>query len=175
MASTMSSQSSLKNWALYVGKAHMIVELASSEDAKEILDLQKLAYQSEAEIYNDYSIPPLTQTLDQMQGDFAKQLFLKATTDVRIVGSVRGYVKQHTCFIGRLIVHPAFRKSGIGTRLMKEIEESFPDAGRYELFTGDRSEGNLRLYHKLGYTPFAERPVNDRLTLVFMEKVRQHA
>ena len=40
----------------------MIVKRASFEDAKEILDLQKLAYVSEAEIYNDYSIPPLTQT-----------------------------------------------------------------------------------------------------------------
>lgn len=43
----------------------MIIERASLEDAKEILELQKLAYVSEAEIYNDYSIPPMMQTLDQ--------------------------------------------------------------------------------------------------------------
>jgi len=148
----------------------MIVDHASIEDAREILDLQKLAYQSEARIYDDYSIPPLTQTLDQMRADFEKQLFLKITVDGRIVSSVRGYVERRTCYIGRLIVHPDFRNRGIGTRLMKEIEQSFPDALRYELFTGHRSEGNLRLYCRLGYTPFAERQVNDRLTLVFLEK-----
>jgi 2-aminoadipate transaminase len=44
----------------------MRIDRATVEDAKEILDLQKLAYQSEAEIYNDYTIPPLTQTLEEM-------------------------------------------------------------------------------------------------------------
>ena len=34
-------------------------------DAAEILELQRIAYQSEAEIYNDYSIQPLTQSLEQ--------------------------------------------------------------------------------------------------------------
>ncbi len=56
----------------------MIIKRASADDLKEILDLQKLAYVSEAEIYKDYSIPPLTQTLEQIQADFDKQLFLKA-------------------------------------------------------------------------------------------------
>jgi hypothetical protein len=46
---------------------NMIIERAHIEDTKEILDFQKLAYQSEAEIYNDYTIPPLTQTLEEME------------------------------------------------------------------------------------------------------------
>jgi hypothetical protein len=41
----------------------IIVELASIEDAEEILALQKLAYVSEAEIIDDFTIPPLHQTL----------------------------------------------------------------------------------------------------------------
>ena len=91
---------------------NMIIERAHIEDAKEILDLQKLAYQSEAEIYNDYTIPPLTQTLEEMRNDFEKQVFLKASMDGRIIGSVRALLKEGTCFIGRLIVHPDFQKRG---------------------------------------------------------------
>lgn len=41
--------------------------VAVSEDAAAILALQKLAYQSEARLYDDYSLPPLTQTLPEMQ------------------------------------------------------------------------------------------------------------
>ena len=51
----------------------MIIKQALKEDLREILTLQKLAYQSEAEIYNDYSIPPLIQTLDKIKEDFSVQ------------------------------------------------------------------------------------------------------
>ncbi len=156
-----------------IGKgAEMIIEHASLQDAAEILELQKLAYISEAAIYNDYSIPPLKQTFDEIQADFERQIVLRAIVDGRIVGSVRGFVKQETCHIGRLIVHPDFQGRGIGTRLMREIERCFDKAERYELFTGHLSERNLRLYHKLGYTPFLSEPATDILTMVYLEKRR---
>ena len=44
------------------------IERVSVSDAEEILALQKLAYQSEAEIY---SIPPLVQTLEEMEADLS--------------------------------------------------------------------------------------------------------
>ena len=51
----------------------MIIGQASVKDAAEILALQKLAYRSEAEIYDDYTIPPLTQTLEEMRTDIETQ------------------------------------------------------------------------------------------------------
>jgi len=150
----------------------MIIEQASVEDAQEILDLQKLAYQSEAAIYNDYTIPPLTQTLEGIETDFEKQVFLKATIGGRIIGSVRGYMNEETCFIGRLIVHPDFQNRGIGAGLLNEIEQSFTRAKRFELFTGDKSERNLYLYQKQGYKPFKTKVITEDLRLVFMEKHR---
>ena len=149
------------------------IEQGLIEDAEEILKLQKHAYISEAEIYNDYTIQPLTQTLESIQADFKNQLFLKASINGVIVGSVRGYIKDDTCHIGRLIVHPDYQNRGIGSRLMKEIEEYFNQAKRYVLFTGHRSERNLRLYHRLGYQPYQREVVSDSLTIVYMEKVKK--
>jgi len=140
------------------------------EDAKEILDLQKLAYQSEAEIYNDYTIPPLTQTLEEMRNDFEKQVFLKASMDGRIIGSVRALLKEGTCFIGRLIVHPDFQKRGIGTQLMQGIERYFGRVCRFELFTGHKSDRNIYLYQKLGYQVFKTETVTEDLKLLYMER-----
>lgn len=151
----------------------IIIERAIAQDAQEILELQKLAYQSEAAIHNEYNIPPLTQTLAEMRADFEKQVVLKATSGGRIVGSVRGYVSKGTCFVGRLIVHPDFQNRGLGTRLMGEIERVFGQAQRFELFTGHRSERNLYLYRKLGYRPFKEQKVSEALTLVFLEKEKE--
>lgn len=54
---------------------------------------------------------------------------------------------------------------------MKEVE-SLCKACRYELFTGDQSESNIRLYRGLGYEIYRREPVTAKLTLVFMEKFR---
>lgn len=148
----------------------MIITQATIADAEEILDLQKLAYQSEAAIYQDYSIPPLTQTLAAIKAELHSRHFLKAVAGERIQGSVRASLEQGTCYIGRLIVHPASQNRGLGTKLMREIESRFPDAQRFELFTGHLSERNLFLYQKLGYRPVRREQISEKLTIVFLEK-----
>jgi ribosomal protein S18 acetylase RimI-like enzyme len=148
----------------------MEVEKATISDAEEILSLQKLAYQSEAEIYNDFSIPPLVQTLEEIKKDFGIQFLLKAVMDEKIIASVRAHTKEGTCYIGRLIVHPDFQNQGIGTKLMYEIEKIFSTCQRFELFTGARSERNLYLYQKLGYKIFKTAKITDQTTIVYLEK-----
>jgi len=148
----------------------MKIELATIEDAVEILALQKLAYRSEAEIYNDFSIQPLTQTLEEIESEFESHSVFKAIREDNLVGSVRTTVKGDTCFAGKLIVHPAYQNRGIGYALLTHIESHAGAIRRFELFTGHRSERNLYLYRKLGYREFKREMVNSRLTLVFMEK-----
>jgi len=147
-----------------------MIERATVADAEEILSLQKLAYKSEAEIYDDFAIPPLLQTLEEIKKDFENQIVLKATVDGRIRGSVRAFDRGETCYIGRLIVHPDFQNQRIGTKLMNKIEEIFEETNRFELFTGHRSEKNLYLYQKLGYKVFKTVKANDRLNIVYLEK-----
>jgi len=67
--------------------------MAGSGDAGDILALQKVAYQSEATLYQDWTIPPLTQTLLEIEAEFETRIFLKAILEEGIVGSVRG------CFV----------------------------------------------------------------------------
>jgi len=79
-------------------------------------------------------------------------------------------VKGDTCYVGKLIVHPAYQNRGIGYALLTHVESLAGVARRFELFTGHRSERNLHLYQKLGYREFKRETVHHRLTLVFMEK-----
>jgi ribosomal protein S18 acetylase RimI-like enzyme len=143
---------------------------ADPKDAREILALQKVAYQSEALLYDDWSIPPLTQTESQIEAEFESKVFLKATSNDRIVGSVRASLDRDTCLVGRLIVHPDFQRNGIGTRLLLEIEAFFSSADRYELFTGSKSIDNIRIYRRLGYQVCREEDLSPKVRLVFMEK-----
>ena len=143
---------------------------ANRNDLQEILQLQYLAYQSEADLFGSRDIPPLKQTLDEVVDEFKSGVILKMVDDKNvIIGSVRAQERDGTVYIGKLMVHPGHRHKGYGTRLLTEIEKCFPDK-RYELFTSTRSLDNIRLYQKLGYTIFARKAVNDELEFVYMEK-----
>jgi len=148
------------------------IERASLDDAPAILELQKLAYQSEARLYDDWKLPPLTQTLVALREEFAASVTLKATEVGRLVGSVRAREANGVCQVGRLIVHPEQQGHGVGTMLLRHIEAEFPGASSFELFTGSRSEGNLRLYERLGYLRNREQVLSQSVTLVFLEKRR---
>lgn len=148
------------------------IERAQPDDAAAILELQKLAYRSEARLYQDWTLPPLTQTLASLRDEIAVGVVLKACDGTRITGSVRAREVDGVCHVGRLIVHPEAQGRGIGTLLMREIERAFPSATRFRLFTGSRSEGNLRLYRRLGYGHSHDQVVSPVLTLVHMEKRR---
>ncbi|MBI4744599.1 MAG: GNAT family N-acetyltransferase [Actinobacteria bacterium] len=152
------------------------IQQARLSDAKAILEIQKEAYLSEAEIYNDYDFPPLNQTLLEMEDDIRDKIVLTVLVGKEIVGSVRAFKKGNTCYIGRLIVKSEYQNQGIGKRLMREIEEVFKkNISRYELFTGYRSNKNISLYEKLGYKVFKKEGLTDKTKLVYMEKWNEDA
>ncbi|QGY47387.1 GNAT family N-acetyltransferase [Maribellus comscasis] len=149
------------------------IQPALLNDLKQILQLQKDCYQSEAKIYDNFDIPPLTQSLKSLEEDFNRQTILKAELGGKLVASVRAFRENGTCFIGRLIVKEDFQNRGIGRKMMKAIEAVFSDCYRYELFTGFKSVKNLNLYHKLGYREFKRHKENEKLTIVFFEKIKR--
>lgn len=145
--------------------------IAVLSDAEEILALQKLAFIAEAEIYNDFSIAPLVQTIEDLKRDFSQKIIIKKVVGENIIGSVRGYTKDRTCHIGRLMVHPDFQNKGIGTALMFEIETMLrPQCDRFEIFTGQKSDKNISLYKKLGYRVFETKNITPDLQFVYMDK-----
>ncbi len=152
------------------GLEHLTIEIASIADAEEILNVQKLAYQSEAEIYNDSSLTPLHQTLDELKKDFSHYTFFKAVMNNTIVGSVRGRKDGEVCHIGRLVVHPVYQNFGIGKKLMHTIEHHFESCARFEIFTGHMSKRNIYFYEHLGYAWFKRERVSDKRERVYFEK-----
>ena len=145
---------------------------ATVSDAEAILALQKLAFQSEAVRYDDFTMPPLVQSIEDLRRTLEDHVFLKAVVAGRLVGSVRACQHGGTYHIGRLIVDPDFQRRRIGTDLMEQIEARFSDVMRLEIFTGHKSEPTLCLYSGLGYREFKRKALSRTTTLVFMEKLR---
>lgn len=152
----------------------VIITRADLADVPEILALQKVAYQSEAEIYGDDSVPALQQSLDEMKADFARMLFLKALVNGKIIASVRGFATGNTANLLRMIVHPYFQGRGLARKLTQEIEKLWPpEITRFEIFTGHKSKRNLTLYGKMGYKAFKQEPFTPTVTWVYLEKERK--
>jgi hypothetical protein len=76
------------------------ITTATLEDAPAILSLQRLAYESEARLYQDWTIPALTQSLESLQQEFASHTILKAMRDGQLVGTVRAQLREQTVPLG---------------------------------------------------------------------------
>ena len=157
-------------WATWKMSASAVISSAVLEDAPAILALQKLAYQSEAKLYNDWSLPHLTQTLESLQGEFSQSIVLKTVAAEHIIGSVRAKAVDNIGQICRLIVHPDHQGRGLGSELLKRVEASMPNVSMFELFTGSRSEANVRLYERHGYRIFRTHVLSPTVTIIFMQK-----
>lgn len=145
---------------------------AEPGDAEAILALQKVAYASEAQRYDDWTIPPMVETPESVRDDIERHVVLKAIVDGRLAGSVRGVVTDGVCEVCRFSVDPALQRRGIGSALLVAIEREFPDVDAFELFTGNRSVENLRLYERHGYRVMPERTkvLSPDVSLIFLSK-----
>ncbi|MCK9151407.1 GNAT family N-acetyltransferase [Methanobacterium alcaliphilum] len=151
----------------------LIIEEADISDANEILLLQKRAYKSEDDLYDNLTIPPMEQTLDEIIKEYEDHFFLKATINNCIIGSLRvNVLNSETCYVGRLIVEPDLQNQGVGSALMDEIEHIFSKYSRFVLTTGHKSKENIHFYSNKGYKIFKIKYINENLRFVYLEKIK---
>jgi N-acetylglutamate synthase-like GNAT family acetyltransferase len=114
----------------------------------------------------------MLQTIESMRDDFKDKVILKAKIRDQIVGSVRAKQTDTTCFIGRLIVEPIYQGRGIGKKLLQSIENVFPNASVYELFTGQKSLFNREFYKRAGYIEVEEYDAPDGTRMIKLRKYK---
>ncbi|MFC4507072.1 MULTISPECIES: GNAT family N-acetyltransferase [Streptomyces] len=150
------------------------ISVATEQDAEQIFRLQYLCFQSEAALYGNYRISPLVQTLDSVRAELAADCVFVARLGEEVVGSVRGNITEDgAAAIGKLCVHPRLQGHGIGARLLRAAESALAGergAKRFRLHTGHRSEGNLRLYRRVGYQTVGTSEGTDGVPMIVLEK-----
>ena len=148
----------------------MDIERARPDDAGAILTVQRAAYVAEAQLYGDPFITPLVESLEQVRKAIETGVTLKAVDAGRVVGAVRGQLAGTTCLVGRLVVAPDRQGQGVGTALLNALHERVPEATAFDLYTGHLSEGNLRLYRRLGYRETHRERMDEHLTFVHLRR-----
>ncbi|GAA4690473.1 tRNA (guanosine(37)-N1)-methyltransferase TrmD [Nocardioides conyzicola] len=97
-------------------------------------------------------VAALHESLDDVRSWIGTHTVLVVRSAGRLVGAVRGIRHEDVWDIGRLMVAPDLEGRGLGRELLGRMEALAPaGATSYWLFTGARSERNLRMYKKAGY------------------------
>ncbi len=150
----------------------IIIKKAKYEDLPEICVLQKVSFYEVGKFNKNFSIRPLLETLEDFQSKFREDNYSIATENNSIIGSARGIVNDGICKIENVIVHPDYQKLGIGRMLIEDIEKTFPEVKRFELFTGKNTPGNVDFYKRLNYKIFDEVPATENDPIfVYMKKL----
>lgn len=153
--------------------AQVTVRQVTDSDAGELLTLRRAAFVTEAQLYGDPNIPPLTQTLPELHLDLAREgvVTLGAWEGYRLVGSVRIEIEGDKATLGRLAVAPDMRGHGIGTRMLLEILPYLPEqTNEIWVFTGKDSKQNLAMYTSHGYEEQYDKAAGD-LTYTYLRRI----
>ncbi len=154
-----------------LGVSDVEIRPIRQDDAGEVMTLQRAAFVTEAQIYDDPHMPVFTQTLDEVRLELEENLGCVAVRGARIVGAARARADGTLLLIGRIAIAPDQQGEGIGSLLLAAIEDRGREAGctEAELFTGSLSEANLRLYEREGYRE-SERIPGEGSDQIFLRK-----
>ena len=143
---------------------------ATVQDIPALYDLQLLAFESEAEMIGSRDVPALMESREHHREDFPNWITMKLVKeDGEMVGAIRYRPDGDIIDVGRLMVHPDYRRQGLAQRMLAEVDRACPDTVR-ELYTCTKSWINIRLYDKMGYVPVKEVTEPSGLSFVYMRK-----
>jgi ribosomal protein S18 acetylase RimI-like enzyme len=125
------------------------LDLSDAATASELLELQRRAYRVEAELIGSAEIPPLRETLAELQS--CGETFLGARVDGELAGAISWRVDGETLDLHRLVVDPASFRKGIGSALVRAALGAEPGTTHAIVQTGAANEPALALYQGEGF------------------------
>ncbi len=149
------------------------IALVEDDHAGELLTLRRAAFVTEAQLYDDPHIPPLTQTLAELRDDLARDdvVTIGAWEGHRMIGSVRVEIEDEKATLGRLAVAPDKQARGIGTEMLFAVLPYLPEQTKeIWVFTGKDSKQNLAMYTKHGYEEQYDKAAGD-LKYTYLRRV----
>jgi GNAT superfamily N-acetyltransferase len=125
------------------------LDLSDLATAEAVLALQRRAYAVEAELVGSDAIPPLHETLAELQA--CGETFLGTLVEGDLAGAVSWRVEDGTLDIHRLVVDPRRSRQGIGSALVRAALAAEPEAVRAIVQTGAQNAPARELYLREGF------------------------
>jgi ribosomal protein S18 acetylase RimI-like enzyme len=145
------------------------LDLADASVAARVLELQRRSYEVEARLIGSDRIPPLHESLEELQA--SGETFLGAYLEGRLAAVVSWRFDGATIDLHRLAVLPDFFRRGIGVALLRAALRSEPEALRAIAQTGAANEPAKELYRGEGFAELGDREVLPGLWISQFERL----
>ncbi|KGX92884.1 acetyltransferase [Pontibacillus halophilus JSM 076056 = DSM 19796] len=152
----------------------MIQPLCTSDQSvcERIINLQLPAYEVEAELLGFKDIPPLNESAEDIQD--SEELYYGYHVEGHLVGfvSIEDDETAGVLDITRLVVHPTYFRTGIGTTLLQYVLGLHNNQTKVRVMTGKMNIPAIALYEKFGFKAYEEIEVAPNVLLISMELIR---
>lgn len=149
----------------------MIIRLdnKNKETAEQIVALQKVSYKVEADLIGFEKLPPLMETVDDIQG--SDEIFFGYYIDDKLAGLISYKIFGDTLDIHRLAVSPDYFQRGIAKQLIASVV-STPGISKIIVCTGLENAPAVKLYGKLGFVETGKKEVaKDVFIMCFLKEL----
>lgn len=151
------------------------LEIATMVDAEALVAIQKAAFRRLYDMYRDEQSPYLRGTEEFERWFERGHDVYKIYADDVLAGGLtvfRSRTDAHEYYLARIYISPELQRHGIAKSAIKLCEKLYPDAKRWFLDYPEDQIANNHCYEGCGYVDTGSRRVmNDKLTLVDMEKI----
>lgn len=138
--------------------------------AGRVLEIQHAAYAVAADIVGYDSIPPLQETLAELQ---SQPLIFLGVSCAGTLAGVLGYRRRgDTVDIDRLAVHPMFLRRGLATKLLRELLVRERDAG-FTVSTGLSNHAAVNLFERFDFLITGEAEPVSGAKIVVLQRAQQ--
>jgi ribosomal protein S18 acetylase RimI-like enzyme len=144
-----------------------LIDQIDPKTAKEILVVQQAAYLQESLLIDYPDLPPLKETLEDIQD--SSETFLGYQLNDEIVGVLSYDIQDDVLTITRLVVHPDFSRRGIGKSLLEKVLHH-PIVNHFIVGTAAKNIPALKLYEKYGFATTSRQTLPGGLELVRLGK-----
>jgi ribosomal protein S18 acetylase RimI-like enzyme len=144
------------------------IDIALPPEALRVLELQRVSYQIEAELIGSSMIPPLRETLEELQS--CGEVFHGWFEDDRLLGFISHKLEEDVLDIHRVAVHPDGFRRGMARQLLEFVLNLERGATRAIVQTGSLNLPACKLYLSFGFEILERREVAPGLELTLFSK-----
>lgn len=147
-----------------------LIDITNKELAEDVLRVQLVSYQVEAELIDCYEIPPLKDTVDKLRQCGEK--FYGYYSD-EVLGGVISFKEDNDLLdIHRLMVHPDYFRQGIAQMLLDFVEAENKDCETLIVSTGSSNAPAVRFYEKNGFVKTEEISLSEGILITSFKKTQ---